>query len=268
MIPAEKTPITSVHNPKVQFVRALLKDRSARAEHGLFVVEGIRLAEEALASGVIPRYIYYSGQLSARGRELLADFQATGCETHEMLPDLLDRLSDTETTQGILLVVPLNPAPLPGGADLVLIIDQVRDPGNMGTILRTAAGVGVQVVFVTPGSVDPYMPKVVRAGMGAHFRLNLQQFDWPDIRQFCSQNQPTPLMLLLADSGGGSSMWRTDLTTPVALVVGSEADGASDAARDYIDGLIHIPMPGKFESLNAGVAASILLYEIVRQRSV
>lgn len=267
MIPAEKAPITSMQNPKVQLVRALLKNRSARAEHGLFVVEGIRLAEEALAAGVMPRTIFYSNQLSARGRDLLAGFQASGCETHEMLPDLLVRLSDTETTQGVLLIVPLETAPLPGSADLVLVIDQVRDPGNMGTILRTAAAVGVQVVFITPGSVDPFAPKVVRSAMGAHFRLNLQQIDWPQVRQFCTQNQPAPLKVLLADSGGGDAMWQTDLTTPVALVVGGEAEGASDAARDVIDGLIHIPMPGKFESLNAGVAASILLYEIVRQRS-
>jgi tRNA G18 (ribose-2'-O)-methylase SpoU len=104
--------------------------------------------------------------------------------------------------------------------------------------------------------------------MGAHFRLNLQLCDLPRVKQYCTQNQPAPLKILLADSGGGSSMWNTDLTSPVALVVGGEAEGASDAVRDFIDDLIHIPMPGEFESLNAGVAASILLYEIVRQRSV
>jgi TrmH family RNA methyltransferase len=268
MIPTEKAPITSMQNPKVQLVRTLLKDRSARAEHGLFVVEGIRLAEEGLAAGVMPRTILYSDQLSSRGRELLTGFQAIGCDTHAVLPDLLGRLSDTETTQGILLVLPLKTAPLPGSANLVLVLDQVRDPGNIGTILRTAAAAGVQVVFITPGSVDPYMPKVVRAGMGAHFRLNLQLCDLPRVKQYCTQNQPAPLKILLADSGGGSSMWNTDLTSPVALVVGGEAEGASDAVRDFIDDLIHIPMPGEFESLNAGVAASILLYEIVRQRSV
>lgn len=267
MTPAEREPISSIHNPKVQFARTLLKDRSARAEYGLFVVEGIRLAEEALAAGLIPHTIFYNTQLSARGRELLSGFQAAGCETHEVIPDLLNRLSDTETSQGILLIVSLKTAPLPESTDLALIIDQVRDPGNMGTILRTAAAAGVRVVFITPGSVDPFMPKVVRAGMGAHFRLALVQADWRQIKEYCSRNQPVPLNLLLADSGGGNGMWQTDLTTPTALVVGGEAEGASESAREFIDDLVHIPMPGNFESLNAGVAASILLYEIIRQRS-
>jgi len=266
MVPDESTLITSIHNPKVQNVRALLKDRSTRAEQGLFVVEGIRLAEEAFAAGLRPHLVLYSNQLSVRGEELLAGFQANGCESHEVIPDVLDRLSDTKTSQGILLIVPQNTAPLPLGVNLVLIIDQLRDPGNMGTILRTAAAVGVQVVFLTPGSVDPYMPKVVRAGMGAHFRLNLHQADWPRIRQYCIENQPAPLRILLADSGGGSAMWQTDLVTPFALVVGGEAEGASEMAREFIDDLVHIPMPGEFESLNAGVAASILLYEAIRQR--
>jgi len=267
MVPAERITISSIHNPKLQFTRALLKDRSARAEHGLFVVEGIRLAEEVFAAGLNPHLVLYSSQLSARGGELLAGFQSRGCETQEVYLDILNRLSDTETSQGILLVVPLHSIPLPASADLVVIIDQVRDPGNMGTILRSAAATGVQMVFLTPGSVDPHMPKVVRAGMGAHFRLCIQPAEWPHIRQYCIENQPKPLKILLAESDRGENMWQTDLTIPLALVVGGEADGASSSARDFIDGSIHIPMPGQFESLNAGVAASILLYEIIRQRN-
>lgn len=267
MIPSDISPINSIHNSKIEFARALLKDKDARTEHGLYVVEGIRLAEEVLSTGMDPRLILFSKKLTARGRELLTSFKSRRCEMLEVYPDILERLSDTETSQGILLVLPQLSTPLPPKADLVLIIDQVRDPGNMGTILRTAAAVGVQLVFLTHGNVDPYMPKVVRSAMGAHFRLCIQQADWSNIRRYCLENQPAPIKVLLADSNEGFSMWQTDLTTPLALVVGGEAFGASSSARDYIDGSIHIPMPGQIESLNAGVAASVLLYEIIRQRN-
>jgi len=266
MVKTDKKTVTSIHNPKIQFARDLLNHKTTRVEHGLYIAEGIRLAEETLSTGLTPHLILYSSQLSARGRDLIAGFRSRGCEMVEVYPDVLERLSDTETSQGILLVLPQNSIPLPASADLVLIIDQLRDPGNMGTILRSAAATGVQAVFITPGSVDPYMPKVVRAGMGAHFRLSLQQAEWQVIRDYCTSNQPEPLRILLADSNGGDSMWQTDLTKPIALVVGGEADGASQAVRADCDGLIHIPMPGKFESLNAGVATSIILYEIIRQR--
>ncbi len=259
--------IRSVHNPQVQFVRELMKDRAARAQHQLFVVEGIRLAEEVYAADITLHSLLYSSQLSSRGNTLLEKFRSRGIEMFELDPQLLNRLSDTETSQGILCLVPQSTQPPPASADLVLIVDQLRDPGNMGTILRSAAAAGVQMVIVTPGSVDPFMPKVVRAGMGAHFRLHIHQTDWPWIRSYCTGNLPAPLRIVLADSGGGTSMWQTDLTGPLALVVGGEAEGADMASIQDLAEKIHIPMPGNFESLNAGVAASILLYEILRQRS-
>lgn len=260
-------PISSFRNPKVQFVRSLLNDRSARSENGLFIVEGIRLAEETLSSYLIPHSVFYTNQISARGKEILDQYHNLGVEMVEVYADVLDRLSDTETSQGILLVMPQMSIPLPANADLVLIIDQLRDPGNMGTILRSAAATGVQVVFITPGSVEAFMPKVLRAGMGAHFRLCIQQSDWTRVMEYCKSTLPSPLQVFLAESAGGSDMWQTDLTRPLALVVGGEAEGPSQHARENSDALIHIPMPGNFESLNAGVAASILLYEVVRQRN-
>lgn len=259
--------IRSMHNPQVQFVRGLMKDRAARVQHQLFVVEGIRLAEEVNAAGIAPRLLLYSSQLSPRGNTLLEKFRSRGIEMLELDPELLNRLSDTETSQGILCLVPQSIQTPPAHADLVLIVDQLRDPGNMGTILRSAAATDVQLVIVTPGSVDPFMPKVVRAGMGAHFRLHIHQADWPWIKSYCAGNLPAPLRILLADSGGGMSMWQADLTGSLALVVGGEAEGADMGSIQTLAEKIHIPMPGKFESLNAGVAASILLYEILRQRN-
>ena len=266
MTPDRPELISSIHNPKVHLIRDLLTHKDDRGKHGLFVVEGTRLTEEVLAAGLEPRSVYFSSQLSDRGREMLEVFRNRGVVINEVYPDVLNRISDTETSQGILCLLPISTRPLPERAHLILIIDQLRDPGNMGTILRSAAASGVQAVFVTPGSVDPFMPKVVRAGMGAHFNLCIRSEEWTRIAQYCQTNSPAPLRILLADSASGTGMWQADLRIPLALVIGGEAEGASPEALKYVDEKIHIPMPGGFESLNAGVAASILLFEIIRQR--
>lgn len=259
--------INSFKNPKVQYVRELISNRSARAESGLFVAEGVRLAEEAFTRGIQPRFILYSSRVSIRGEQLIQHFRENQVEVSGVHADTLDRLSDTETSQGILLVLPMDLVPLPAGAEPVLIIDQLRDPGNLGTILRSAAAAGVEAVFIAPGSVDPFMPKVVRAGMGAHFHLPIRLATWPEITAYCKQ-RPIQLTVLLADADSDMTMWQANLTLPLALIIGSEAEGAGLEARELADDSIRIPMPGGFESLNAGVAASILLYEVLRQRNL
>jgi TrmH family RNA methyltransferase len=148
----------------------------------------------------------------------------------------------------------------------VLVADALRDPGNLGTLLRTAAAAGVQAVFLAPGTVDAFAPKVLRGGMGAQFRLPVRNFTWDQIQSACSQ-PAEPLTLYLAEAGQGRPLWETNLRRPLALVVGSEADGATEAGLAAANGFISIPMPGKSESLNAAIAAGIILFEVVRQRS-
>ncbi len=259
--------ITSTHNPKIQRVRALLNQKSARDEEKCFVVEGVRLAEEALAAAQMPTELFFSPDLSPRGQEIVTAYRQLGADPVEVSPQVLNQLSATETSQGILLVLSQSTLPLPPRSDFVVVLDEIRDPGNMGTILRTAAAAGAQAVFTPPGNTDPFAPKVVRAGMGAHFRLSIQTGPWPQVLDYCKRTQQPPLHLWLAESGGGQNCWQADLRSPLALVIGGEADGASTAARQSVDDLLNIPMPGKFESLNAAVAAGILLFEIVRQRN-
>ncbi len=258
--------ITSIHNPRIQQLRELFNKRSAREESGLFVVEGIRLAEEALAHGYLPRVMFISDQASPRARQLEQECRKKEVEILTVSADLLQKVADTENTQGVVMLLPFLQHPLSSQLDFVIILDQVRDPGNTGTILRTAAAAGVQAVLLPPGNADVFSPKVVRAGMGAHFQMSLLSTDWTEIQHLCKQRE-FPLKLLLAESGGGKSCWQHDLRGPVALVIGGEAEGASEQARKLCDDLIYIPMPGKFESLNAAVAASILMFETVRQRS-
>lgn len=265
MKPANEV-LTSFKNPKIQFVRDLISQRSARDESGLFVAEGVRLAGEALRRHIQPRSLFFSSHLSPRGEQLVSSLRGADVEVTEVSPEVLDRLSDTETSQGILLVLPQDMILVSGNAEPVLIVDQVRDPGNMGTLLRSAAAVGVGMVFLSPGSVDPFMPKVVRAGMGAHFHLPIRQASWAEIHTHCKQHFDPPLQVLLAEAEAGISMWQTDLTRPLALIIGGEAEGAGEQARKLADDLVHIPMPGAFESLNVGVAATLMLYEMLRQR--
>ena len=259
--------ITSTHNPRIQRVRALLNQRSARDEEKAFVVEGVRLCEEAIITGCVPGEAYASPALSARGRKLIDAAQEKGAEIFEVPEHVMEALSNTETSQGILMVLPQDARPLALDTDFVLILDQIRDPGNMGTILRSAASAGVQAVLLPPGNTDVFAPKVVRSGMGAHFRLNLNFCDWSQIIKYCKEENSSSLHLMLAESGEGVSFWKTDMQQPLALVIGGEAEGASPEAKLSIDSFVNIPMPGKFESLNAAVAAGILLFEVVRQRS-
>ncbi len=230
------------------------------------MVDGIRLAEEALASGWVPKMVLFSDDLSERGQALVRKMETAGVEVEQVAPHILKSLSETETSQGLLALMPIHTLPFPPLFDFILIADTIRDPGNLGTLLRTAAAAGVQGAILTPGVTDPFAPKVVRSGMGAHFRLPVQFLDWPDIRNWLKE-RPIPLHICLADVCQGLPYWEANLRQPLALVIGGEAGGASSFARQLANSKVHIPMPGGSESLNAAVAAAILLFEVVRQRS-
>lgn len=257
--------ITSSQNPKIQQVRALLSKTHERDDAQLFVAEGVRLVEEAITSGWLPIFILYSTDLSSRGKQLVEQCIDLNIEALEVLPDLLTRLSDTGQSQGVLAVLGMKNLHPAEKLDFVVVMDAIRDPGNMGTMLRTAAAAGIQAVWIAPNCVDIYSPKVVRSAMGAHFKLPLIAMDWAGILQ---HSQHHGLTLYLSDSSGGMSCWEIDLNKPVALIICNEAEGASAEALSAAYQKIHIPMPGQFESLNASAAAAILLFESVRQRTV
>lgn len=254
--------ITSPQNPKLKLVRALQGRPKERREEGAFLAEGVRLVEEALQANWPVRFVLYASGLSKRGEALVARMQASGLDVDEVSGDLLQAVSETETAQGILAVLEFRPLQLPTFPNFILIPDQIRDPGNLGTLLRTAAAAGVQAVFLPPETADAFAPKVVRAGMGAHFRLPVRSMDWDDIEQVCRQED---MQLYLADMSG-QSCWETDLRAPLALIIGGEAEGASEQAQRLANAHVCIPMPGPAESLNAGIAGAVLMFEVVRQR--
>jgi TrmH family RNA methyltransferase len=252
--------ITSSHNPKIKLVRSLLGRAKERREAGMFVVEGVRLVEAAETRDWRFRFALYDDSLNERGKLLAKRLFSRGIEVEEVSESLMKSLSDTETPQGILAVLEISSQPISSLLNFVLIPDQIRDPGNLGTLLRTAAATRVQAVFIPPETTDPFAPKVLRSGMGAHFRLPIHSISWSDLR-----DQFKDLQVYLADMNG-KSCWETDLRQPLALIIGGEAEGASEEARKLATEKISIPMSGDIESLNAGVAGSVLMFEVLRQR--
>jgi RNA methyltransferase, TrmH family len=253
--------ITSNQNSKIKLVRALLGRAKERRKANAFVVEGVRLVEEAVNSNWGFQFALYSDRLSERGINLIKRLEDKKIEIEKVESSLLQSLSETETPQGILAVLNDFQLPIPDSPNFILIPDQIRDPGNLGTLLRTAAATGIQAVLIPPETTDAFAPKVVRSGMGAHFRLPIHSMTWDDIRTYIKG-----LQVYLADMDG-KSCWETDLRQPLALIIGGEAEGASEEARKLATQKISIPMAGNVESLNAGVAGSVLMFEVVRQRA-
>lgn len=257
--------ITSRHNPRVQWIRALQKQSQRRQEENVFVIEGVRLVEEALQADVEICWACYIADLDNRGKQLVEHLRQRHVPLEEVSPAVLKAISDTETPQGILLVVKQPELPVPTSPGFVFLPDQVRDPGNLGTMLRSAAAAGVELVLLPPGTVDVTSPKVVRSAMGAHFSLPMRQLVWQEIEALV-HNQG--LQVFLADVNKGIPYTRADFRKPLMLIIGGEAEGASAQARALAAQSVFIPMPGKAESLNAAAAATVLLFEIVRQRGL
>ncbi len=253
--------ITSRGNQKIKQIRKLNSDAKNRSKTGLFAVEGIRILEEAQRSAIKPAWVIYTEDLDPRGTQLLERFQAEGIPCEPVTPEVLKAASDTKTPQGVLGVFPRVSLPLPPTLKLVVVLDSLRDPGNLGTLMRTSLAANVDGLLLSPGSVDPTSPKVVRSAMGAHFKLPVQTRSWPEIAELTQD-----LTILLAEMDGGASLWETDLTGPVGIILGGEAHGPGLEARKLAAKSVHIPISSRVESLNAAVAGAVLLFEINRQR--
>ncbi len=257
--------ITSIHNPKIQVIRKLQSHSKVRKEEQVFVIEGVRLAEEALLSGWEAQQVLCTSHLDMRGRAVVEGFAAHGARGELVSDTVFKSISETETPQGVLVVLAQQTLPLPKELDFLLILDGVRDPGNLGTILRTAAAARTQAVLLAPGNVDAFAPKVLRAGMGAHFRLPIHQLGWAQIEQLLAGSH-AGMRIYLADAAEGTAYTQADFRTPLALLIGGEAAGAGHEAITLANEKVRIPMPGSSESLNAAIAAGILIFEVVRQR--
>lgn len=260
--------ITSVHNPLIADVRSLHR-RKGRREQGAFLVEGVRLVTEAADLGAPLRAVYLCPEtLGDAERDLREPLSRLSPAPRVVTVDsaVMRLLADTETPQGVVAVVAM-PAhelpPLDPRRALLLVLDGLRDPGNVGTLLRAGAAAGCDAVVTTFGSADAYAPKVVRAAMGAHFRVSvISDVAWEWLGPALA-----PLPAIYGANAAASPVYEAvDWTAGAAIVVGHEDHGLSEEARRWCRGTVAIPMARGVESLNAAVSGSIILFEAVRQR--
>ena len=255
------TAISSPHNPVIKYVRSLERAR-VRREEGAYLAEGVRLVSEALHTGQVASLVLYDPEQlrrSSAGAALAEAIPRWAAAWHEVDDRVMRAAAQTETPAGVLAVLRV-----PETSSLAacrerpfgVILDRLADPGNAGTILRTAVAAGVDYVVSAPDSVDLYAPKVVRAAMGAHFRLPLYGgVPWDRI-----DSELTGVEVVVLDAAAEASVFRYTWPGRAALVVGSEAHGISEEARERASGRVRIPMRRGVESLNASVAASIAIY--------
>ena len=268
-------PIASRQNALVKDLRKAFSQATA-VEDGSVAIEGVKLVEEAIRSGLRLRAVFFSEGGRERANRLLP--QISHATMTVLLPDdIFHSAVATETPQGVAaLVYPLsstledlfrvNPSATdqPAGAPLILGCAGLQDPGNLGTILRSAEAFGASGVLCTDGTVSSANPKVARASAGSVFRLPCIKLSTADAIAAVSEHG---LRLAVTSSHKGRPVHELDLTLPTAVFIGSEGQGVPRALLDAADEAILIPHSPKVESLNAAIAASILLYEAQRQRS-
>ena len=257
--------LTSTKNPQIIRIRKLQNNIRTRKEEGLFVIEGVRLMEEALNSGWKPVTLIHTEDLNQRGMDVVQAYASLGIKGQLVARHVMQAASDTQNPQGILALLPFPDATIPEKLEFTLILNNLRDPGNMGTILRTALAAGVDCIFIPPGTVDPFSPKVVRAGMGAHFKLPLLNLSWSEIRELVKARS---FSCYLADTRNGNTYDQIEYISPLLFIIGGEATGVDANALTLSPKLVHIPMRNSVESLNAAIATSILIFEVSRQRRI
>lgn len=242
-----------------------LQQRKYREREGRFLAEGVRVVEDLLAS---PLTVHWSAVASSledtgRGRALIQALDRRGIPRRRLSDADFQRVASTEHSQGVLAVASIPSRDLPTlltgeGPRVVLVLDAVQDPGNFGTLVRSAEALGAAGVIALPGTVDPWNPKAVRAAVGSTFRLPVAGSSWEEAAEWLRREG---FRILGADAGGAP------LREPperAALVVGNEGAGLSAAVRAGVDELVGIPLRGRAESLNVAAAAAILLYELTR----
>jgi TrmH family RNA methyltransferase len=261
-----------VRDARVRRIRRLLAQRSARRSEGAFVVEGTNVLDAALDGEADLEAFFAAPEAETECAALLDRAERAGIPVHRLGPGVLERVAGTVTPQPVLAIARRQATTLadvttPDGAEpklLVLGVD-VRDPGNAGTLIRSTEAAGAHGVIFCRGSVDVTNPKTVRASAGALFHVPV--VEGCDPQEVLGVLGDLGLKRIAAVAHGGERPDRVDLNLPLALVFGNEAHGLPADVLDRVDTQVTIPMPGRSESLNLGMAASILLYEARRQRA-
>ncbi len=257
--------ISSTSNAKIKYVEKLKDKAKFRNEENCFVVEGMKMLSEADSSLIRNIYVSESFKDAKEVPELFK-----GCNVTLVTEQVFKSMSDTKTPQGILGVIEkkcyeLNDM-LKGDDTLLLILEDIQDPGNLGTMIRTAEGAGATGVIATKGTVDLYSPKTVRSTMGSLFRVPVMYVE--DISATIKDLQKAGVSLFAAHLKGKESYTNVSYKGAAGFLIGNEGNGLKEETADLADTYIRIPMEGQVESLNAAIAATLLMYEAHRQRAL
>jgi TrmH family RNA methyltransferase len=252
--------IRSPHNQIIKRIRSLGLRKHREAERA-FVVEGRRIVQTAIESGADVEMILVAEDADSALLELT---NASGADWRLVERQIFDAVMDTVTPQGIAAIVGMADSVFPHRSNpFVVVLDGVSDPGNVGTIIRTAAAAGVDAVVIGPGSADPYSPKAIRSSMGSLLLISVLDANEAIVErlaEICSNRW-------LAEGDGDALYSDTIWEGGVALIVGSEARGASEWGSALATGRVRIPIAPEVESLNASIAAGVIVFEARRQRT-
>lgn len=260
--------ITSSSNPKIKEVIDI-KRRKSRAGHASFIIEGPHLLEMALAADTSISEIFFSEAFAGKeeGQRTLRQLSKCTARIYEVAEHLLHKLAETETPQGIIAVATHSPLHLNGlrlrDNPLLVVSDGIQDPGNLGTIIRTADAAGADGVVILPGTCDVYMQKAIRATAGSIFNVPIAHAAVDELLDWLRTHK---IHLAVTASGAENSFFEAGLDKPVAFVFGNEAQGVREDLKRAADMVLSIPIYGKVESLNVAASAAVCLYEAVRQR--
>ena len=255
--------ITSASNQKVKNLIGLIQKSKVRKEQDVFITEGVKMFLEADTDRIKEVYVSASFYEKSIAREKLEQ-----CNYEILSDELFKKVSDTQTPQGVLCVMKQYHYKLEDlfqkENPLFLILEDIQDPGNLGTMVRTAEGAGVDGIIMTKGTVDIYNPKTIRSTMGSIYRMPF--FYTEDLLGVMKELQKRNVRLYAAHLKGSKFYHQLDFKAATAFLIGNEGNGLKDETADAADVYMKIPMEGKVESLNAAVASVILMYEAARQR--
>lgn len=262
-----KIVISSPSNAQIKNLIQLQKKPKAREEQGIFVVEGLKMFEEAREAGLLLKTYVSESFYKDKVQEIPEYFE--GLEYEIVIDSVFAEASETKTPQGIMGTVKKAQYRLESMLNApdacLLVLEDIRDPGNLGTMIRTAEGAGITGIIFNNSSVDIYNPKVIRSTMGSIYRVPFYHTE--DLYETLKEIKNHGITVFAAHLSGMPYDTEGSFLKKCAILIGNEANGLSEKASEQADILIKIPMAGKVESLNAAVAAAILMYETSRQRS-
>lgn len=264
--------LRSPDNKKIKELQQLLKKKNRYLQQS-YMIEGIRFIESALEKNIALKDVFYSSELieNPRGAQLIERILNSNMRHHEVSPKLFNSISDTVNSQGVLAIAPM-PRYEEDQTDevvfstLSIILDRIQDPGNLGTIIRTADAAGIRDIVLIKGTTDPFSTKVLRSTMGSIFDVRLHFMETEEVIALM-KNQG--IRLTVTSLEATHYHYELSVSDPLTLVIGNEGNGVSKAFSEAADELIKIPMYGGAESLNASIAAGIVMYDCaIRQRNL